>query len=326
MHSFEENFEEEKRLIHDGGELDTRKTFHGDMEGSKENLSFKRKVLNLDGPNPRPLPDVPVTTHDKLWDAISKVIGRDGDCEYVITGMLQHDFTTYLGLGTTTDSHIVWRLEADQEFLTITEPAPEDYRDLDAMLPESFLGVNLHTNTMIGRSEERDRRGRGSDESDESIASSSEDDGFVVLQLGWLKYYMPKSGERVTTANAGSKAWVKTNFGVVVKSEDSGRAEEVWLMFNFLIQDWLTEERFPWDESLHGPWGMLPGVEGRFSMIKIADNIGELGPGKDTHIDTKSKTTKTFELVQAVRLKKDENLVRQYITRPKEGFIKRAAT
>lgn len=322
MRSFEEIFEEEKRLIHDGGELDAHKTFHGDMERLKEYLSFKRKALDLDGPNPRPLPDVPVATQDKLWDAISKVNGRDADCEYVITGMLQHDFTTYLGLGTTTDSHIVWRLEADQEFLTVTEPAPEDYRDLYAMLPESFLGLNLHTNPVIGRPEEHDRRGRGSDESDESIASRSEDDGFVVLQLGRLQYYMPKSGKIVTTANAGSKAWVKTNFGVVVKFEDSGRAGEVWPMFNFLIQDWLTEERFPWDESLHGPWGMLPGVEGRFSMIKVADNIRELGPGKDIHINAKSNTTKTFELVQAVRLKKDEHLVRQYITRPQEGFLK----
>lgn len=102
---------------------------------------------------------------------------------------------TYLGFGTTTDSHIVGRLEADQEFFTVTEPAPEDCRDLDDMLLESFSEVKVHTNLVLGRPEERDRQGRVFDESDESIASSGEDDRFMFLQLGQLHYYMPKSGE-----------------------------------------------------------------------------------------------------------------------------------
>lgn len=44
-------------------------------------------------------------------------------------------------------------------------------------------------------------------------------------------------------------------------------------------------------------------------MIRIADNIRELGPGKDIHIETKSKSTNTFELEQAARLKRNDNLV-----------------
>lgn len=75
----------------------------------------------------------------------------------------------------------------------------------------------------------------------------------MFLQLGGLQYYMPKSGEEVTTANAGAKHWAKTYFAVVVKFEDSSRASEVWLMFNFQPQDWLIDERFPWDKSLHIP-------------------------------------------------------------------------
>ena len=93
-------------------------------------------------------------------------------------------------------------------------------------------------------------------------------------------------------------------------------------MFDFQPQDWLTDERFPWDDLLHGPWGILPGVEGRFSMIKIADNIRELGPRKDIHTEVDSKITKTFELVRVVRMRVRENLVRQYITRPEDGVLR----
>lgn len=93
-------------------------------------------------------------------------------------------------------------------------------------------------------------------------------------------------------------------------------------MFNFQPQDWLSDERFPCDASLHEPLGILPGVEGRFSKIKIANNINELGPDKDIRIDLDSKITKTFELVQAVRMRVAENVVREYITSPKGGSVR----
>lgn len=64
--------------------------------------------------------------------------------------------------------------------------------------------------------------------------------------------------------------------------EDSGRAGEIWLMFSFQLQNWLTEEYFPYDESVNGPWGLLSDVEGRFSMVKIANNMHELDPGKSS--------------------------------------------
>jgi hypothetical protein len=113
-------------------------------------MKFKLKVLNPDRHITPLIPPVPVTTQDKLWDAISKVDGRDADCSYVMTGMLNHDFTTYLGLGTAIDSHIAWSLESDQEFLTVTQPSPKECRDIDDTLCESFLGVSLHVQLPVG--------------------------------------------------------------------------------------------------------------------------------------------------------------------------------
>ena len=226
MRSFQEIFEEEKRLIHNGSEIDIVRTFQGNMQCFRESLSFKRQALGIDGPNPPPLEASPVFTQDELWDAISKISGREADCSYVITGMLCHDFKSYLGLGTTTESHIAWRLEPDQDFLTVTQPAPTEERDIDDMLCESLLGVNLHVQLPVSSSFDGSLQGDKVDESAQEQASS-EEDGFVFLQLGRLQYYMPEPGEEVTTANAGSKDWTKTHFGVVVKFENSGRAGSV---------------------------------------------------------------------------------------------------
>ena len=108
MRSFQEIFEEEKGLIHNGSEVDIIRTFQGNMQRFREYLSFKRQALGIDGPNPPPLEALPVFTQDEIWDAISKISGREADCSYVITGMLCHDLEGNKGTAhTRVDQNVV---------------------------------------------------------------------------------------------------------------------------------------------------------------------------------------------------------------------------
>lgn len=141
-----------------------------------------------------------------------------------------------------------YRLLLDQTCLTRKHDAPRRREEVKELAPDAVLGI---------------------------LSPFGDNEDFIFTQLGRFLYYDGDDCESITENNADDCDWEKTGFPVVIEF-DKGVSGEIWLVFNFWPED-CALDRHAHENLAAGIGGELPGVEGRFTMAKIADHISELG-------------------------------------------------
>ncbi|KAJ4285959.1 hypothetical protein N0V90_013525 [Kalmusia sp. IMI 367209] len=221
----------------------------------------------------------------------------------------------YHGLGTY--KGFSYRLRPTLERLKPTD-APttndEDPRDRE-LLPLNILGINWFGDSKVQLGKRKwSRKDTRSDESVDSTgsANTNDDTGFVFCQLGRLEYT-----ENLDKNDPIRGHWQNSGYVVVAVITASGFAADVWLLWDFPLE----EE----DENLvDTEWGYLPGDNVQRAGALIASKFSDLKPGFELSLpdstDSACCATQPGELVRAVLddSQSGKIVVRQYIARKGE--------
>ncbi|KAK3374489.1 hypothetical protein B0T24DRAFT_626704 [Lasiosphaeria ovina] len=190
----------------------------------------------------------------------------------------------------------------------------DDYTE--GILYRSFLGIN--TNIPIEFTPPlKIQRSSGED----SVRSTDSGDvdyghGFVFAQLGPLYAF------------TGPRDWdearkTATGFGVVTEIDKNGRSGAIWLIYNFYqdvytdvgpitrthkpVFDQETMQRLPEIGRL------VKGCTTTFTVVRIAENLGQLGAGKSFKIDLREFDERQLVRVKILAAGQGSHLIRQFI-------------
>lgn len=133
------------------------------------------------------------------------------------------------------------------------------------LVSASILGVNLNVEPFKPQSRRQINTSEESTQSGES--DDSEETGWVFHQLGYLEF-VESDSEDLSELGDQDMEWIRTGYNVVLRFSNTGKANGVYIIFDWYPTNAWGNRVAVEDDST---WGYLPGHHKRVSCGKIAD-------------------------------------------------------